>query len=182
MPDDTPLAHAEAALSEGDDKAALALLRPLADAGEPRALFYLARFTELGRGVVRDPIIAVGLYRRAGEAGVVEAWHNLGTMLRDGQGLQVDWEESARCFRRAADKGHREAQLSLGALYANGHGVPKDPIEALAWLWLAATAGSQLAVDNAALVASWLSESQLEEAGARAETLDRRIRVGQPTG
>src|SRR3546814_15810663 len=55
--------------------------------------------------------------------------------------LPAEPARAAGLYREAAGLGVSEAFLNLGNLYASGEGVDADPVQALAWLTLAAEAG-----------------------------------------
>ena len=50
--------------------------------------------------------------------------------------------EDAPWIRAAAYRGDAQAQFTLGMRHHTGRGAPKDDVEALAWIFLAASGGS----------------------------------------
>jgi TonB family protein len=52
-----------------------------------------------------------------------------------------DYEAAMTMFRQLAVRGDTRAQLLIGLAYSEGHHVPRDPVEAYAWLELAASGG-----------------------------------------
>lgn len=130
------------ALQMGDYAKAHALLEPLANAGNPRAEFYLSLMYEDGLGVQADPSKAHRLLQRAAKAGDPMAQYNLANQLLS-QGGEADTRRAADLYRRAAKQGLVLAQHNLGSLYALGKGVPRDLVEARRWYAMAAQNGSQ---------------------------------------
>ncbi len=134
-----PYEDAKAAYDRGDNTAALQIWRPLAQAGEAKAQFWLGAMYDLGRGVPQDHAMAASWYRYAAEQGLPNAQHNLAHMYEMGHGLPADYAMSAAVmwYRRAAEQGYSAAQLNLGALYTEGRGVKRDYAQAYKWLTLA---------------------------------------------
>src|SRR5580704_17560115 len=105
-----PLEDGVAAYRQGDFAAAIRLLRPLADAGDAKAEFYLGRMYALGEGDVgQDPGQAIAWYRKAAQHGDAEAEFVLGVMFLDRSGAPQ--EEALVWLRKAADKGMFNAQF-----------------------------------------------------------------------
>lgn len=128
-----------AAYRSGDDAAALAVFRPLAEQGLAEAQFYLGQLYREGRGgLPRDGEQAAAWYTRAAAQGMASARYNLGQMYRTGEGVPRDPARAAHWYRLAARQGHARAQDHLGLLYAGGLGVARDRVEAYAWVALAA--------------------------------------------
>jgi len=126
--------HAAKAMQEGDFKAALAELKPLAEKGDPNAQFFLAMLYDAGNGVARDQARAASLYRKAAEQHHLIAQLCLGVLYYTGQGVKKDVSEAARWFRTPADSGNDQAQFYLGSLYAGGEGVKQDDSTAIHYL------------------------------------------------
>jgi TPR repeat protein len=74
------------AWQKGDFKAAVEIWRPLADSGDPDALFNLAQAYRFGRGVPANLATAKSLLERAARGGHVESLTTLGLLhLRSGE-------------------------------------------------------------------------------------------------
>lgn len=131
-----------AALKAGDYAAALAQLTPLADAGDPKALFALSQMHSRGLGVPADTGKALHYLELAAERGYVIAQYNLGNHYINGQGLKQDAARAAYWWRLAAGQGMPQAQYNLGNLYFYGQGVGQDRDQASFWYRQAAEAGS----------------------------------------
>jgi hypothetical protein len=79
----------KAALRSGD-ATALSLVRPLADAGDPYALFVIGQMNEQGVGMPRNFRDAARFYERAAGLGETSAMTNLGLMYETGRGVPQD--------------------------------------------------------------------------------------------
>ncbi|EIZ78576.1 hypothetical protein WSK_2623 [Novosphingobium sp. Rr 2-17] len=125
------------AWSAGDYSTAVRLWQPLADRGDPDALFNLAQAYKLGRGVPADLARAEDLYGKAAAKGHVQAADSYGLML-----FQSGEREKALPFVQAsAARGEARAMYILGVAYFNGDVVPKDWERAYALTSLARDAG-----------------------------------------
>lgn len=155
-----PFEDAKAAYKKGDYAAALRLWRPLADAGDANAQFWVGAAYDLGRGVTTDYAAAAVWYRKAADQGQVNAQFNLAHMYEQGQGLPADYAQPAAAswYRRAADQGYSAAQGNLGILFATGRGVHRDYVQAYKWFALAG------ATANRDFVAARMTPRQIDEA------------------
>ncbi|MEO3773983.1 tetratricopeptide repeat protein [Micromonospora sp. B9E7] len=129
-----------AAYTRGEHDVAEAAMRPLADTGDPLAMFNLAVL--ISRRTAWDE--ARDWYRRAADAGHIAAMVNLGMMLRE-SGEDV---EAAQWYRRAADHGHVAAMTNLGVLRKIGG----DHVGAAYWYRQAVAAGDTDAMYNLGLL------------------------------
>ena len=75
----------------------------------------------------------------------------LGRDAADELPVDVDAAAAARCYERAAKEGHEMAMLNLSLCYKTGDGVEPDISTAWKWLSLAAAAGNERALFNAAV-------------------------------
>ena len=112
-----------------------------AEAGNPRAQFYLGLMAEAGVRGGFDPAVAVAWYRKAAEQGHAQAQMRLATMHRDGRGVARDLAEAAHWFARAADAGVPAAYYDLALMVERGWGVAHDPERAAELYRQAADAG-----------------------------------------
>lgn len=128
-----PLDDALAAYNRGDYAAALRLVRPLAEQGDPQAQASLGEMYDSGQGVPQDYSQALKWSRLAAAQGEAVAQNNLGSMYINGHGVPRDDVAAAKWYRKGADQGLAESQFNLGAMYYNGQGVPKDYVMAVMW-------------------------------------------------
>jgi TPR repeat protein len=160
-----PFEDGQAAFARGEEAAAFAIWKPLAEQGDANAQFRLGEMYDLGRGVPRDYAQAAVWYRRAAEQGVAIAQHDLARMYEVGDGLTVSeysLTAAASWYRRAAVQGYKPSQGNLGILYATGRGVKRNYLEACTWFILAG------AEANRAAMAAKLSPQDIATAERRA--------------
>ena len=167
-----PLEDGLTAYRARDYDTALALWRPLADAGNAAAQYQLGTLYAEGKGVAQSDATAAQWFQRAAEQGNAAAQYNLAVSYAEGLGVPKDDAAAAKWFRAAAEQGMPYAQLNLGILYASKRGVPADDVEAVKWLELAifALPPGGARSDAARMlkeVADRLNEEQLLEARVR---------------
>jgi clan AA aspartic protease (TIGR02281 family) len=98
----TPAAKGAAAYSRGDYATALAIFRPLAEAGDVTAQFDLGVMYANGQGLVQDYIQALTWYRRAADQRSADAQNNIGNLYRYGRGVPQDKVRAYMWFNLAA--------------------------------------------------------------------------------
>jgi TPR repeat protein len=162
---------AYAAYDKGNYRAALPLLRPLAEQGDARAQALLGTMYAGGRGVPRDDSEAVRWLRLAADQEEATAQLQLGVMYVKGYGVPQDYDEAARWYRLAAEQGNPQAQFDLALLYVTGEGVPQSYVSAHMWLNLAAAhfpakdgLNRRMAAANREFVESRMTREQITEA------------------
>jgi len=119
----------------------IALLRPLAEAGEPRAQACLGWCLHHGLGVVVALVESVAWLQRAAEAGLAVAQYMLGDCYAKGHGAELDELLAFEWYERAARQKCARAQHALGLCFEYGEGVAEDPVKAARWYRQAAKAG-----------------------------------------
>lgn len=130
------------AFRRGDDRAALEIWRPLAEAGDPKAQYALGYMLHHGRGTPKHLGEAIAWYRKAAEGDDPDAIYTLGMLAENGWGMAKDPAAAADRYREALRWGpHPEAAFALGRLYLRGIGVASDPLRALEWVAKAAEHG-----------------------------------------
>ena len=122
----------------------LPLLEMAADAGEPEALYLLARCYESGLGKEKDTERAAQLYEEAAGAGSVPAAVLMADRFFDAK----DYERALPMLEKAAEAGDAQSSLRLGDMYRNGWGVTKDQASALLSYKTASSDGSLLAMNR----------------------------------
>ena len=125
------------AWQRGDYVGAVAIWRPLAEAGDPDASFNMGQAYRLGRGVLVDLATAQTWLERAAEKGHVDAQTTLGLLLFQ-NGNQAD---GLKWLKGAAEKGDPRAMLVYGTALFNGDGVPQDPVLGYAYVSRSAAQG-----------------------------------------
>ncbi|WP_108481945.1 tetratricopeptide repeat protein [Oceaniglobus ichthyenteri] len=142
---------ARQAYINGDYADALAVLEPLARAGDPEARNILADAYDDGNGVTRDHQRALELYRSAAAQGLAKASYNLGVLLAEGRpGIPADIAQAIVHYHEAMAKDYPAAFNNRGILHAKGQGGPVDPAAAVALYQRAHTLGDLNGTDNLA--------------------------------
>lgn len=118
----------------------------LANAGDPQAMYEVARMYELGRGTELDMQKAVQWYERALAKGQNDARAHLGVMYFEGSGVKRDLKRAVSLIQPAAENGNPTAQYYMGHMYEQGEGLRRDLNQAMFWYKKASVSGHYLAV------------------------------------
>ena len=148
------------AWEKGDFKGAVEIWRPLADRGDPGALFNLAQAYRFGRGVQANMATAKGLFERAARGGHVESQTTLGLLLLQG-GEQL---EALKWLKLAAEAGEPRALLVYGTALINGDGVTQDRLLGYAFVHASAASGLEAAKKSLAALDSLFSAADRRKA------------------
>lgn len=125
------------AWQRGDYAGAVAIWRPLAEAGDADASFNMGQAYRLGRGVLVDLATAQSWLERAALKGHTDAQTTLGLLLFQ-NGNQA---EGLKWLKGAAEEGDARAMLVYGTALYNGDGVPQDPVLGYAYVSRSAAQG-----------------------------------------
>jgi TPR repeat protein len=125
------------AWQRADYPAAVAIWRPLAEAGDADAAFNLGQAYRLGRGVPLNLAAAQTWFERGARSGHLDAQTTLGLLLFD-SGNRVS---GLRWLKTAAERGEPRALLIYGTALFNGDGVTEDRVLAYAYVSRAAAQG-----------------------------------------
>jgi uncharacterized protein len=125
------------AWQRGDYVGAVAIWRPLAEAGDADASFNMGQAYRLGRGVLVDLGTAQSWLERAALKGHTDAQTTLGLLLFQ-NGNQAD---GLKWLKGAAEDGDARAMLVYGTALYNGDGVPQDPVLGYAFVSRSAAQG-----------------------------------------
>lgn len=125
------------AYDAGDYKTAKAILLPLAEAGDPRAMNRIGRMHKQGNEFPADPVLACDWYEKAAELGYVGGQNNLAICYQKGIGRNTDIDKAIFWTERAAEQGSVDNQVELIRLYFD-----RDRGKAKYWGQKAANAGS----------------------------------------
>jgi uncharacterized protein len=110
---------AEAAFNQSDFPAALQLLRPLAEQGDPRAQVSLGQMYDFGYGVPQDYAETLKWYRKAADQGYYVGQYLLGFMYKVGRSVPQDYVAAHMWWNLAAAAGdqysakHRDEVAAL---------------------------------------------------------------------
>ncbi|MCG6876798.1 MAG: sel1 repeat family protein [Betaproteobacteria bacterium] len=130
----------------GDMAGSIALLKPLAEAGNTRAAAVVGTALLYGRGVPADPEEGRKWLEAAAKDGWVDVLFTLGVVYDKGLGVPRDPEAAVRWWTRAADQRDAQAQLNLGIYSWNAENAPRDVKSACAWWERAANNGNERAL------------------------------------
>lgn len=141
------------AWQRGDYAKAVAIWRPLAEAGDGDAAFNLAQAYKLGRGVPTDLGQAKTWYGKAAQAGHIQGAANYGLLLfQDG-----DRRSAMPWIEKAATAGDPRAQYVFGTALFNGDLATRDWPKAYALMTRAAAAGLPQATTSLSQMDQYMS-------------------------
>lgn len=92
-------------------EAAVALIKPLAERGDPYAEFTLGAMYDNGIGVPRNLTLALSWYKRAGSQGLADGQYMAGRFYGGGRGVKQDIAKALFWLELAAAGGHPMAPL-----------------------------------------------------------------------
>src|SRR5438270_433860 len=155
------------AWQRADYSAAIAIWRPLAEAGDADAQFNLGQAYRLGRGVPLDLSAAKVWFERAARAGHLDAETTLGLLVfQNGDRVQgLKW------LKQAADQGEPRALLVVGTALFNGDGVPQDRVLGYAYVSRSAAQGLAPAQDTLAQLDQLMSVTDRQKGAALARSI-----------
>lgn len=158
------------AWQRADYPAAVAIWRPLAEAGDADAQFNLGQAYRLGRGVPLDLAAAKVWFERAAQKGHVDAQTTLGLLtFQNGDRVQgLKW------LKAAADQGEARALLVYGTALFNGDGVTQDRVLAYAYVSRAAAQGLEPAQQTLAQLDQLMPVADRQRAVALAQAKARK--------
>ena len=148
---------------------AITELRPLAEAGDSRALFLLGNMYNEGNGVVKNHVEAMRLYTRAAEKHNTAAMLSIASMYQGGIGFEKDLARANQWFGRAAALGDHHSMLFYAASLMRGdferRTFPQDIAGAYKWFKIAASRDDgpntqRAAADMAKAISGRLSATQ----------------------
>src|SRR4051794_10462110 len=147
--------------------AAIAIWRPLAEAGDADAQFNLGQAYRLGRGVPLDLAAAKIWFERAARSGHLDAETTLGLLVFQ----NGDRAEGLKWLKQAADQGEPRALLVVGTALFNGDGVPQDHVLGYAYVSRAAAQGLAPAQDTLAQLDQLMPLSERQKGVALARSI-----------
>jgi len=142
--DDMNLSSGIAAFESKSFAQSLALLGPIADAGNAEAQYRLAIMYQNGLGVVRNELLAMKWMIAAANQDFPLAQHGLGFMYMEGDCVAKNGAKAVEWFRKAAEQGMAGSQTTLAMMYETGNGVTRDTEEAKKWYRLAGFAEDEM--------------------------------------
>ncbi len=145
------------AYETGDFETAVAQWRPLAEEGDPWALYRLGRAYRHAEGVPRDYAQALVLMKKAAaQTANVDVYRRavyaLAYMTEYGHGVEADLEKAECLFRVSAENGYANGQYALAITLRDR----KDPsFQSLDWLERAAAQGEPQSLSRLGLLKLW---------------------------
>ena len=127
-------------------------LRSLAAAGDPAAQYEVGvRFAD-GRGVGRDPKLALTWLEKAGQQGLPMAQYRLGSVYEKGIGADRDPVLALSWYGKAAEAGNVRAMHNLAVMAAEGAAGKPDYAKAAQWFQKASSYGVRDSQFNLAIL------------------------------
>ena len=127
------LADGLAAFETKNFALAMQHLTPLADQGNPEAMFRVAIINQNGLGWSQDTDKAYRYMQSAAEKGHAFAQHSLAFMYHQGECTDVDSDLAVKWYSMAAKQGLSGSMVTLGMMYDSGDGVEEDKEMAQTW-------------------------------------------------
>ncbi len=144
------------AYQKGDFDSAFDQWQEAANNNDAHAQYNLGHLYAEGRGVARNPHLAVKWWLAAAEQGHIPAQHNLGLALLGAESIvpghanKPNIEGAVKWLSEAASAGSPHAQNALGILYKSGFGIEKNLDQAVTYFNSAAKQGLDTAQANLA--------------------------------
>lgn len=127
---------AQAGFAEGQDaynkknwKQVIIELRPLAEAGDDRAMMLLGTMYSQGYGVIQSPSEALILYKRAAIKNNTEAMLNIGSIYTVGVGVPKNMNTALKWFERSAVLGNQVGAFFYATILFRGNNSAGDDIK-----------------------------------------------------
>lgn len=111
------------------------------NATNPAALVELGRLYMAGKGIEKDPQLAVTLFQQASDLDYSPGRFHIGYAYLLGEGVEKNLLKAREILGLAAEQGHVFAMMSLAASYRKEHVTMPEPERALAWYEKARDAG-----------------------------------------
>ena len=148
---------------------AVAIWRPLAEAGDADAQFNLGQAYRLGRGMPTNVAESQKWFERAAAQGHVDAETTLGLLLYQ----NGDQASGLKWLKLAADQDEPRAMLVYGTALYNGDGVTQNPVLGYAYVARAAGQGLGPAKDTLAQLDKIMSAGDRKKGAALAQTMGK---------
>jgi localization factor PodJL len=114
---------------------ALVKLRQAALDGDGAAAYDLGMRAAEGRGMGRDPALAVKIFEQIAASGFAPAQYKLGSLYEKGVGVARDLNQAKLWYGRAAELGNARAMHNLAVIHAENPAAGGKPDFATASLW-----------------------------------------------
>jgi hypothetical protein len=172
------MASGVAAFQKEDYHTAYQELRPLAEAGDLKAQYYIGFMLYSGKGASQNGPEAVKWVKPAAENGVADAQYLFALMTEAGLAgpkekkqtrkmESINKAEAVKWFTSAAEQGHINAQVKLVDRYLQGEGVQRDVAQAYAWCGIAHLLAPSRCNPELQVPGYQMAPAQLEDAKQR---------------
>jgi cell division septation protein DedD len=151
----------------GNYAQAVAIWRPLADAGDASAQFNLGQAYRLGRGLPTNVAESQKWFERAAGQGNVDAETTLGLLLFQ----NGDPEAGLKWLKVAAEQDEPRAMLVYGTALFNGDSVTQDPVLGYAYVRRSAAQGLAPARETLAQLDQLMSAEDRKKGGQLAKSM-----------
>ena len=158
-----------------DFKNAFFYWKPLAEAGNVNAQYFLGIMYLNGQGTKKNWAEASKWFQASAEQGDVGAQFLIGEMNLKGMGLAQDYQKAGSWYKKAAEKDYPDAQYRLGEWYAKGKGGEKNLILSYVWLKLASANGIQAGDVKRKQLEYWLNDQEINHANELAHQWSVRL-------
>lgn len=139
----------------GDYKKALAILKPLAESGDPNSQKIMGIMFDYGQGVDKDPQQALYWYKLSARQGDPAVQYQVGAKYFRGDGVKQDYDEAVKWWEMAAQGGQVDAQFNLGLMFYRGLSVEQNNRRAAELFQKAAEQGHSYAQYSLAVMYSF---------------------------
>ena len=127
--------------ANGNYLAAMSIWAPLAKQGHPAAQYSMGLLYDQGKGVDKDPKLALQYFQLAVKQNLPAAQYYLGVKYYAGLGVDKNMNKANKLLTLAAQQDHLQAQFQLGHFYNTGEAGTQDPKQAVYWFTKAAQSG-----------------------------------------
>lgn len=155
--------------SDLPDTAEARILQQTALNGSAESQYKMGELYEYGRGVERNDSKAVYWYEKSASQHFGRAQYRLAILYDNGWGYPVNKEKAFVLYKAAAEQGIALAQHDLAIAYYQGSGTEKNLLLAYKWLKIADSNGNPLMRKHLNLVASEMSQDEIETAQSLAK-------------
>ena len=128
--------EADKAFQKADGKSHL-VIKPLAEAGDPEAQYYLAMLYSWGRGIEKNSELSMHWMTKAAKNGELGALNMLASFYFTGTNTEQNHDVALNLYTLLAKLGQRDTQLFIGKLLVDSPYYEKDLISGVSWFLVA---------------------------------------------
>jgi TPR repeat protein len=139
------LAKCESLFKAEQWKEASECFLPAADAGDPKAQYFIGELYLNAQGTEEKDVYAEKMFRKSAEHNYPEGQMALGDLYSLGIVVKKDESVALKWYEKAARQGSEKGMIRLAERYMDGIGTKANEEESLRWYKLAAEKGSESA-------------------------------------